>query len=145
MDKEEIEEIAHQMITTKTRGGTKIKSQSFEKIKMNVFNFYGINNSTVEMMEEMFTNISKGSGAVVISAAAGNSYALESATWNNGVFTYSILEGLQNRKADLDQNGTITVTELKDYVTESVFVLTDGQQKPTSRKENLEFDFIIWK
>jgi len=50
LDKEEIEEIAHQMITTQTRGGTEIKSQSFEKIKMNVFNFYGINNSTVKMI-----------------------------------------------------------------------------------------------
>ena len=41
--------------------------------------------TSFELMQELFTNVSKGSGAVVISAAAGNSYALESDEWRNGV------------------------------------------------------------
>ncbi len=60
-------------------------------------------------MQELFTNLNRGSGAVVISAAAGDSYAMESDEWQNGVFTYSILQGLQSGDADANDNGEITV------------------------------------
>ena len=99
--------------------------------------------TSFELMQELFTNVSKGSGAVVISAAAGNSYALESDEWRNGVFTYCILHGLKNKKADLNEDGTITVNELKEFVSKEVERLTEGAQKPTSRSENLEFDFKV--
>lgn len=100
--------------------------------------------TSFELMQELFANVSKGSGAVVISAAAGNSYALESDEWKNGVFTYALLSGLKTKSADLNKNGRITVTELKNFVSKEVERLTKGEQKPTSRRENLEFDFIVW-
>jgi len=100
--------------------------------------------TSFELMQELFTNLSKGSGSVVISAAAGNSYALESDEWRNGIFTYCILAGLKSGKADINGDGTITVTELKEYVSREVERLTRGEQKPTSRQENLEFDFTVW-
>jgi len=100
--------------------------------------------TSFELMQELFSDVSKGSGSVVISAAAGNSYALESDEWRNGVFTYSILAGLTTSAADRDGDGAITVTELKNFVGKEVERLTQGAQKPTSRQENLEFDFIIW-
>jgi len=103
----------------------------------------GLQNS-FELMQELFTNLNRGSGAVVISAAAGDSYALESDEWNNGVFTYSVLDGLKNQKADLNKNGEITVSELRDYVSEKVQQETGGRQKPTVRQENVEFDFRVW-
>jgi len=102
----------------------------------------GLSNS-FGLMQELFANLSRGSGAVVISAAAGKGYALESQKWNNGVFTYSILDGIRNKKADLNGDGIITVTELKDYVSKEVERLTNGKQKPTSRRENLEYDFKV--
>ncbi|HLZ16264.1 MAG TPA: caspase family protein, partial [Cyclobacteriaceae bacterium] len=100
--------------------------------------------TSFELMQELFANVSKGSGSVVISAAAGNSYALESDQWHNGVFTYALLSGLKNGTADQNHDGQITVTELKDFVSSEVERLTEGRQKPTSRRENLEFDFVIW-
>ena len=144
IDKEEIEDTAQEIFSRSGVEG-EMKKQSFDKLKMNVFNYYGINNTSVELMEQLFTNISRGSGSVIISAAAGNSYALESDEWENGIFTYCILSGLNDNTADLDQDGVVTVTELKDYVIDQVYILTNGQQKPTSRKENLEFDFPVWK
>jgi len=81
---------------------------------------------------------------VVISAAAGDSYAMESDEWKNGVFTYSILQGLQSGDADANDNGEITVSELRDYVSQSVQDLTNGLQKPTMRQENVEFDWRVW-
>lgn len=100
--------------------------------------------TSFELMQELFSNISKGSGAVVISAAAGNSFALESDEWKNGVFTYSLLSGLKTKSADKNKNGEVTVSELKDFVSQEVEKLTEGAQKPTSRRENLEFDFRVW-
>ena len=95
-------------------------------------------------MQELFTNVTKGSGAVVISAAAGNSYALESDEWRNGVFTYALMSGMKNGLADANKDHVITVTEIRNYVSTEVERLTKGQQKPTSRRENLEFDFKVW-
>lgn len=100
--------------------------------------------TSFELMQELFSNLSKGSGAIVISAAAGNSYALESDEWRNGVFTFSILHGLKSGNADLDNNGSTSVRELKEYVSIEVQRLTKGAQKPTSRNENLEYDFAVW-
>ncbi|MFC2107088.1 caspase family protein [Bacteroidota bacterium] len=103
----------------------------------------GLQNS-FELMQELFTNLNRGSGAVVISAAAGDSYAMESDEWHNGVFTYSILNGLKSGKADINNDGEVSVSELRDYVGKSVQDLTNGLQKPTMRQENVEFDFRIW-
>ncbi|MBT1700182.1 caspase family protein [Fulvivirgaceae bacterium PWU4] len=100
--------------------------------------------TSFELMQELFSNLSKGSGAVVISAAAGNSFALESDEWRNGVFTYALINGVKSRSADQNRNGEITVSELKDFISEEVQKLTNGAQKPTSRRENLEFDFRVW-
>lgn len=96
------------------------------------------------LMQELFANLHRGSGAVVISAAAGDSYAFESDTWQNGIFTYSLINGLNSMKADTDRNGVITVNELRAYVYKEVETATNGNQKPTARQQNLELDFRVW-
>jgi uncharacterized caspase-like protein len=106
-------------------------------------NSVGLENS-FELMQELFNDVSKGNGSVVISAAGGKEYALEGDKWNNGVFTYCVLKGLSNGATDKNSDGKISVTELKNYVSSEVQVLTNGKQKPTSRKENLENDWIVW-
>lgn len=106
-------------------------------------NAIGLNNS-YELMKELFADVTRKSGIKVISAAAGNSYALESDKWHNGVFTYSLLHALNDREADENKDATISVTELRKYVGKSVEQMTNGQQKPTTRGDNIEFDFDVW-
>ncbi|MCX6189777.1 MAG: hypothetical protein NTW54_09305 [Bacteroidetes bacterium] len=106
-------------------------------------NSIGMQNS-FELMKEVFADISHGNGAVVISAAGGLEYALESNRWNNGVFTYAVLQALQGRKADLNKDHKTTISELKNYVSEQVQRLTGGRQTPTSRRENFDSDWILW-
>ena len=103
----------------------------------------GLTNSMI-LMEAMFADLSRSSGTIVISAAAGDNYAYEAKEWNNGVFTYAIKDGLTNRKADLNGDEVIKVSELKKYVYEMVVKYTNGEQQPTSRQENLIYDFRIW-
>lgn len=104
----------------------------------------GLKNSFA-YMQVLFSDVSKGSGATVISAAGGNEFALESKEWNNGVFTYSLLKGLQNNEADLDKDKQIRIAELKSYVIDKVSELTGGRQTPTARKENEVNNFIIYR
>ncbi|MCB9262277.1 MAG: caspase family protein [Flavobacteriales bacterium] len=101
-------------------------------------------NQAYEQMQELFNNLSRGSGTIVISAAAGNSYAYESEEWGNGVFTYCLVSGIRDRKADADKDGEISITELSNYISEEVEKLTNGAQKPNERQENLFNNFRIW-
>lgn len=100
--------------------------------------------SSFELMQELFTGLDKGTGTMVISAAAGKGYALESDKWNNGVFTFSILNGLKNKAADRNRDKKISITELKNYSITQVEKLTGGRQKPNSRRDSVFYDWRIW-
>jgi len=148
VDKEDLTEDSDstQLLADGTRKNG-VKTYSYKGARVltseNNTNKLGLQNS-FELMQELFTNLNRGSGAMVISAAGGDSYALESNEWNNGVFTYAVINGLKNKAADKDNDGEITVSELRSYVIEQVQELTNGRQKPTSRQENVEFDFRVW-
>jgi WD40 repeat protein len=118
------------------------------------YNFKGVNSTesqsganlatSFDLMQELFTGLDKGTGTVVISAAAGKGYAMESKQWNNGVFTYTILNGLKNKAADKNNDKKVSISELKDYSIREVEELTNGKQKPTSRREAIASDWTIW-
>ncbi len=95
----------------------------------------GLKNS-FELMQSLFVNVGKSTGATIISAAAGNQFALERNDLKNGVFTYSILEAMNN-------NQSLKISELKKIVGERVEQLTNGLQKPTSRNENIAVDWNL--
>ena len=95
------------------------------------------------VLGSLFTDLRRGSGAMVISSASGQQLSIEGGKYKNGVFTYALLQGLESRQADANQDGAIKVGELRDYVIQKVTQLTQGQQTPTSRRENLDFDFNV--
>jgi WD40 repeat protein len=103
----------------------------------------GLSN-TYELMLELFTDIRKTSGAVIISSAGGLEYAIEGDQWNNGVFTYCFLTGLKNNKADINQDGKVMISEMSSYIREAVYTLTKGRQKPTNRAEAIDSDWRLW-
>jgi WD40 repeat protein len=96
------------------------------------------------IQQDWFADLRRGTGAVVISSASGNEYALEGEEWHNGVFTYALLSGLKNHAADSNNDGVITVGELQAYVIEQVRKLTGGGQNPTVRRDNLDYDFAVF-
>ena len=120
-----------------------VASRGFKKQPKAADTGVGLKNS-FDLMKELFADLRRGNGAVVISSASGEEFAFESEAWQNGVFTYAVLEGLKSGNADLNKDKTTTVTELRDYVSKRVVELTDGKQNPTSRTENLESDFRVW-
>lgn len=105
------------------------------KVKMRLGKV-GLKNS-FQLMQELFVDVEKGSGATVISAAGGDQSALEDGVLKNGYFTYAILQLLNSKES-------VTVNELKAHVLKEVLILSKGKQKPTSRVENLEVDWKVW-
>ena len=99
-------------------------------------NTVGLQNS-FQLMQELFVNVQKGSGATIISAAAGDQFALEGGILENGFFTYAILKYMKEQE-------DASVNSLKKYVYTEVEKLSGGLQKPTSRIENLELDWKVW-
>jgi len=108
--------------------------------------YIGLGNSFL-LMQELFADLRRGSGAAVIAAASGVQYAYEAD--GSGVFTHTLLEGLREKaasgafKADRDGDGIVKISELRDWVLEQVRQATGGRQVPISRRENIQNDWGI--
>lgn len=93
--------------------------------------------------DEYFSDVQKESGATIIASASGLEVALEGDIWTNGLFTSTLIEALQQKKADVNEDGRIHVSEMQQYVSKQVSKLSQGVQRPNSRTENKYQDFII--
>jgi len=111
--------------------------------KGDLFKKYKSKTNSFEMMQELFTDLRRGTGATVISSSSGKYFSFEDDEYQNGVYTYALKLGLKG-EADANKDKEITVTELKEYLYRKVESLTNGKQKPTARQENLEYDFRVW-
>jgi WD40 repeat protein len=137
IDKEEVAMIEN------TESQEENEDISFRSVTSTSLKRVGLNNS-FELMKELFADIRKSSGTVIISSAGGMEYAMEGGEWNNGVFTYSFLHGIKDMEADLNSDGVIMLGEMNDYLRTNVFKLTNGMQQPTNRAEVLASDWRIW-
>lgn len=135
IDKEEVELIAN---NTEEKGDIQ-----FRAVGKKASPKLGIQN-TSELTKSLFTDLRKGTGATVISSAGGMEFAMEGADWNNGLFTYCLLNGIRSKEADLNGDNEIWLSELQKYIQQKVFELSKGQQKPTSRIENQTVDFRVF-
>ena len=150
IDKEEVLTIAQENSTTQSTGVVKMRAFKAHRgiaVVADTGQPEGpaqLSPDMVHFQQDWFADLRRGTGAVVISSSSGNEYSLEGDQWKNGVFTYALLQGLNERKADADGNQTIHVSELQSYVIDQVRELTKGGQNPTVRRENLTYDFAIF-
>ncbi len=123
------------------------KNVSMKKVGRGAEAEYVLNEEQVissDLYKELFNDLRRGTGATVISASGGLDVAYESSEYQNGLFTYCLLHGLQSMKADLNKDGQIMLSELQSFLYENVVSLSKGTQRPTSRIENLSLDFRVW-
>ncbi len=132
VDKEEMTRYQQAAATTAITNGAKgnIKLGPGKNSKVGMKNSF-------ELMQNLFVNVGKSTGATIISAAAGTQFALERNDLKNGVFTYCILEAMET-------NATMKISALKMIVAKRVEELTNGLQKPTSRNEPIAVDWEVW-
>ena len=134
IDKEEI-----QFTKTYEKGKVKLRNVSTLEGESSI----GLQNS-FDLMRTLFADMNRATGAHIISSAKGGEFAFESSDWDNGAFTYCLLDGLQSQKADLNGDKEIMFSELQQYLSVEVPKITDNRQQPTIRNENLLSDYRIW-
>jgi len=78
----------------------------------------------------------------VISASAADEDSYEDAVLGHGVFTYYVLEGIQDLHADGNEDGYVTVRELYDYASARVQVYT-LYQHPQMRYTRELVDILV--
>jgi uncharacterized caspase-like protein len=81
-------------------------------------------------------------GVVVFTASAAGEVSQEYPEIGHGVFTYYLLEGLQG-KADYNNDYTVTINELMQYVEEQVKRKTHGSQNPTRSQTDYDKEMTI--
>jgi hypothetical protein len=97
-----------------------------------------------DRLQGLFVDLRRGSGSTILSSSAGAEYALESSEQKNGLFTYAVLEALDGKEgSDANKDGSVTMSELADYVKTRVAALTNNKQSPNVRRVNLESDFTV--
>ncbi|HEX8331127.1 MAG TPA: caspase family protein, partial [Segetibacter sp.] len=131
LDKEEILKIEAQD-SIRTKEGLITTKSNIKNVQKKV----GMKNS-FELMQQLFVNVGRSTGATIISAAGGTQFAQERGDLKNGVFTYSILEFMKN-------NTSATVSQMRAYVNKRVPELTKGLQVPTTRTETVALDWTFW-
>lgn len=90
-----------------------------------------------QLMQQMFDNVSRNTGAIIVSASAGNQFALEKNDLKSGIFTYSILEMLKNCS-------TIKISAFKKKIVKRVAEISEGLQVPTIRGDHKAYDWELW-
>lgn len=117
--------------------------QKIEKTKGDVpitLNFQ----TDLELMEQLFYDLGRGSGATVITSSSGVQVSIELNDKKNGALTFAFLNGMKERTGDTNQDGKIYVSEIVPFLSQQVFEITDGVQTPMFRQQNLEYDFRVW-
>ena len=95
------------------------------------------------LSKSFFGDFRKGVGATVIASSGGTEYAAESATYQNGIFTYFLKKGLTENQADLNGDLIISVNELREYLNTSVKKATGGNQNPGTRITNDKHQIVL--
>lgn len=121
---------------------TNTKDVKFRKVGSTQYTYSS--NTAFELSKELFMDLRRGTGTTVISSSGGLEFAMEGKNWNNGLFTYCLLNGVKTKKADLNGDKSISVSEIKKYVQEKVKVMSNGLQTPVTRNENIEIDYLLW-
>jgi uncharacterized caspase-like protein len=87
----------------------------------------------IGIVDDPYKRLAEGKGRLVIAAAQPNQRSWEEPSLGHGIFTYHLIEALQG-KADLDQDGYVSILEVYNYlqrvVPDSVRRLCNSLQEP---------------
>jgi len=102
-----------------------------------------VSHSELINLEKLFPDSRRAKGANILTSSSGSEFSMESAEWNNGLFTYSLLKALQDQATDENKDGLISFSEASENVKKKVTQLSGGKQRPITRGVNREQDPIL--
>ena len=99
----------------------------------------------LKSMQMIFTDQLSNTGINLIAASAGAEFALEGEKWNNGVFTYALINGwgYDAGKSGSSYRNYVHYRDLKQYLQKTVSVITNGRQTPNTVMENGEINWWL--
>lgn len=103
----------------------------------------GMSATDNNLINQYLTDLSKTKeGIIVFTASQAGEVSQELEKFGHGVFTYYLLEGMKGQ-ADFNNDYTVTIGELMDYVEEKVKRQTSGNQHPTRNQGSYDKDLTI--
>jgi uncharacterized caspase-like protein len=103
----------------------------------------GMSTTDDNMINQYLADLSKTKeGIIVFTASQAGEVSQELEKFGHGVFTYYLLEGMKG-EADFNNDYTVTIGELMDYVEEKVKRQTSGNQHPTRNQGAYDKDLTI--
>ena len=90
----------------------------------------------------IYNDLFRRSGAIVFSSSRGGEFSYEDADKRAGYFTRAIIDGLKGG-ADGNNDNSVTIDELKLYVSKTVSNWSDGNQNPTVDRDNIFQKFAL--
>ncbi len=102
----------------------------------------------IRFLEELFRLPGLVRGVTILAAARGSELAWEREDLGSGFFTAVVKEGLAQKRADLDGDGVIRVSELRDFILERVPEVSRGKDLPNGQTPSVvafeaDQDFIL--
>ncbi|MCK9409860.1 MAG: caspase family protein [Bacteriovoracaceae bacterium] len=103
----------------------------------------GMSSTDNNLINQYLSDLSKTKeGIIVFTASQAGEVSQELDKFGHGVFTYYILEGMKGQ-ADFNNDYTVTIGELMDFVEEKVKRQTNGNQHPTRNQGTYDKDLTI--
>jgi hypothetical protein len=105
----------------------------------------GVNTTESNQVNQVLADLARTKeGIVIFTASAAGEVSKEYPDLAHGVFTYYLLEGMKG-EADLNNDYTVTINELMQYVEDQVKRKTRGAQNPTRSQTIYDKDLTISK
>ncbi len=105
----------------------------------------GVNTAESNQINQYLADLARAKeGIVIFTASAAGEVSQEFPELGHGVFTYYLLEGMKG-EADLNNDYTVTINELMQYVEDQVKRKTRGAQNPTRSQTIYDKDLTISK
>jgi MYXO-CTERM domain-containing protein len=89
----------------------------------------------------IYNDLSRRTGAIVISSSRGSEFSFELEEIANGVFTEELLIGLTTDRADENHDAQVSTDELRKHLMKAVPQRTEDKQHPTVDRDNLDANF----
>lgn len=103
----------------------------------------GMSTTEDNMINQYLADLSKTKeGIIVFTASQAGEVSQELEKLGHGVFTYFLLQGMKG-EADFNNDYTVTIGELMDFVEEKVKRQTSGNQHPTRNQGTYDKDLTI--
>jgi WD40 repeat protein len=103
----------------------------------------GVSLTESNLINQYLADLSKSKeGTIVFTASQAGEVSQELDKFGHGVFTYYLLKGMKG-EADINNDYTVTIGELMDYVEENVKRQTKGNQHPTRNQGTYDKDLTI--